>query len=59
MWPHGKKQGLWYCFKTGEGGHLFQLIQKKCRDDFKEALNYSAELLGLKAASLEKTITQQ
>ena len=43
----GEKQGLWKCFKTGEGGNLIGLVQKKFNMDFKQSLEYSAQVLGL------------
>lgn len=43
----GDKQGLWNCFKTGEGGDLLSLIQKKFRMDFKQSLDYATRMFGL------------
>jgi conjugative transfer relaxase protein TraI len=48
----GEKQGLWTCFKTGEKGNLIGLIQKKFNMDFKQSLEYSAQLLGLSTTQI-------
>ena len=40
------KAGLWQCFKTGEKGNLFSLIQLKCNTDFKGAVEQACRLLG-------------
>jgi len=43
----GDKAGLWYDFQSGEGGHLFQLLQKEYGYTFKEALKHAAEYAGI------------
>ncbi|MBX9703478.1 MAG: toprim domain-containing protein [Silvanigrellaceae bacterium] len=44
---NGNKQGLWFDHQTGEGGNLFQLIQKHENCGFKEALDYAGNYLNL------------
>ncbi|GAO97376.1 multifunctional conjugation protein TraI [Caedimonas varicaedens] len=41
----GKKMGMWHDFERGEGGDLFQLVQRERGGEFKEALAYVAEAL--------------
>ncbi len=52
----GDKQGLWYSFKTGEGGNLLQLIQKKYHADFKQSLDYAMQLLGVTKEQISTTL---
>jgi ATP-dependent exoDNAse (exonuclease V) alpha subunit len=43
----GSNSGLWYDFSTGEGGNLIQLAEKEYGLEFKEALKYCANQLGV------------
>ncbi|MEI8321192.1 MAG: AAA family ATPase [Alphaproteobacteria bacterium] len=44
--------GLWYDFKTSEGGNLFALIQRERGGEFKDSLAYAASYLGYGSDSL-------
>jgi len=44
----GSKEGLWKDFETGEGGNIFQLIQREKKLGFKEAVSYLAHNLNIK-----------
>ena len=43
----GSKAGTWYDFEKGEGGDLFDLVQQEKRCDFKEAVEYISDRVGL------------
>src|SRR3546814_1432163 len=43
----GSKAGTWYDFGSGEGGNLLKLIQRERNLEFKDAIQYGAEFVGL------------
>jgi ATP-dependent exoDNAse (exonuclease V) alpha subunit len=45
----GPKSGLWKDFESGEGGNLFQLIQREKGLDFKGSVSYLAEVLNVRS----------
>lgn len=49
----GAKAGLWYMHEEGRGGNLLQLIQEQKDLNFKDALEYAANYLGITKANEE------
>ena len=42
----GERQGLWYDFQEGKGGHLFNLIQEKCQGNIAKTIETAHQLVG-------------
>jgi hypothetical protein len=43
----GNKAGIWYDFESGKGGDIFDLVEKEKNYDFKEAVGYLQDRLGI------------
>ncbi|MFU7500136.1 MAG: toprim domain-containing protein, partial [Candidatus Tisiphia sp.] len=43
----GNKAGTWYDFESGKGGDIFDLVEKEKNYDFKEAVGYLQDRLGI------------
>ncbi|MFU7501508.1 MAG: hypothetical protein ACJBCI_07710, partial [Candidatus Tisiphia sp.] len=43
----GNKVGTWYDFESGKGGDIFDLVEKEKNYDFKEAVGYLQDRLGI------------
>ena len=52
----GSKAGLWHSFKTGEGGNLLQLIQKKVGGNFQKSVHIAQDLLGGQAVFFDAPV---
>ncbi|OZA41408.1 MAG: hypothetical protein B7X84_08015 [Alphaproteobacteria bacterium 17-39-52] len=50
----GGKEGLWYDFSEGMGGNIFQLVQQQKGLSFREAVDYCAWFLGVRAQEVTK-----
>ena len=56
----GEQEGLWYDFSEGMGGNIFQLMQQQKGLSFREAVDYCAWFLGVRAQEvMKKTIPIQ
>ncbi|HUX79179.1 MAG TPA: toprim domain-containing protein [Alphaproteobacteria bacterium] len=52
----GPKEGLWKDFASGEGGNIFQLIQREKGLSFKDSVTYLADILKVKVEPMAKSI---
>lgn len=50
----GAKSGLWYMHEEGRGGNLLQLIQEQKELNFKDALEYAANYLGISKSNSDE-----